>query len=136
MIGVNPVTARASRPRAGNATSRKLRARASRATYVPERTTTGPDTGPPGAPPKRQESIEHQDRARHLTGLHGAERLVHVLQPAALGDHLIEVQAALEVELDVAGHVDAEAVGTHRAALDLAFGQEGAAVQLHLLSNR
>src|SRR5262245_30242714 len=43
--------------------------------------------------------VEHQDGARHLTGLHRAERLVDVLQAAAPRDHLVELEPALAVEL-------------------------------------
>src|SRR5262245_22801520 len=60
----------------------------------------GPARGPPS------QSIEHQNCTRDLAGLHGAERLVDVLQAAPASDHLVELEAALAVELDVTGHVD------------------------------
>ena len=55
-------------------------------------------------------SIEGQHHARHLAGLHGAEGLVDVLQAATARDHLVEQEATLAVELEVAGDVGAEGV--------------------------
>ena len=46
------------------------------------------------------------------------------------------MQLAAHVELDQARHVDAEMVGAHRRALDLALAQEIEAVQLDLLAER
>src|SRR5205085_6386231 len=81
-------------------------------------------------------SVEHQHRAGDLAGLHRAEGLVHVLELAAAADHLVELQPALAVELDVAGHVDLEAVAAHAAALDLLLAQEHRPVELDLLPDR
>src|SRR5438874_3934169 len=81
-------------------------------------------------------SVEHQDRAGDLASLHRAEGVVDVLELAAAGDHLVELQSALAVELDVAGHVHLEAVGAHAAALNLLLAQEHRAVQLDLLPDR
>jgi hypothetical protein len=77
--------------------------------------------------------IEHQDGARDLAGLHGPEGVVDVGQLAAPGDHLVELEPALPVELDVARHVDLEPVASHAAALDLLLPQEHGAVELDLL---
>src|SRR3990172_5746970 len=76
--------------------------------------------------------VEHQDGARDLARLHGAEGLVHVLQAAAHRDHLVQLQAPLVVELDVARDVHLEPVGAHAAALDLPLPQEAGAVKLNL----
>src|SRR5437879_6807913 len=78
-------------------------------------------------------SVEHQDRARDLACLHRAEGLVHVLELAAAADHLVQLQPALAVELDVARHVDLEAVAAHAAALDPLLAQEHRPVELGLL---
>src|SRR5437763_14753553 len=78
-------------------------------------------------------SVEHQDRARDLACLHRAEGLVHVLELAAAADHLVQLQPALAVELDVARHVDLEAVAAPAAALDLLPPQEHRPVELDLL---
>src|SRR6185503_6984673 len=80
--------------------------------------------------------LEHEHGAGHLAGLHGAEGLVDVLQLAAPGDHLVELQPALAVELDVARHVDLEAVAPHAAALDLLLAEEHRPVELDLLPDR
>src|SRR5437899_9574247 len=58
-------------------------------------------------------SLERQDGARDLAGLHRAEGLVDVLQLSAPRHHLVEQQTALAVEVEVARDVDAEAVGAH-----------------------
>src|SRR4029450_6692495 len=57
--------------------------------------------------------VEGEDGPRDLAGLHRAKRLVDVVQPAAPRDHLVEQQAALAVELEVAGDARAEAVRAH-----------------------
>src|SRR6266511_4375695 len=41
-------------------------------------------------PPSCRSSIERQDGARHLAGLHRAEGLVDVAEPAAPADHRVE----------------------------------------------
>src|SRR5262249_59196681 len=58
-------------------------------------------------------SVERQHGPRDLTGLHCAKRLVDVVQPSAPRDHLVEQQAALPVELEIARNVRAGAVGGH-----------------------
>ncbi len=60
----------------------------------------GPSTGgrlfwPPSP------SIERQHRARDLAGFHRAEGFVDVAEMAALGDHRIEVEPALAIEIEV-----------------------------------
>src|SRR5262249_27044753 len=79
-------------------------------------------------------SVEHEDGADDFAGFHGAEGFVDVIQAAAARDHLIETQAALHVEIDVARHVDAEAVGAHHAALEFA-AEEHAPIQLQHLAD-
>src|SRR5262245_60635939 len=83
-----------------------------------------------------EQLVEHQDRAGYLAGLHRAERLVHVFEATAPRDHLVELEAALLVVLDVARHVDLEAVRAHAAALDALLAQEHRAVELDLLADR
>src|SRR5262245_55135630 len=80
--------------------------------------------------------VEHQDRARHLAGLHRAKRLVDVLEAATARDHLVELELPLTIQFDVARHVDLEAVRAHGAALDLLLAQERRAVELDLLADR
>src|SRR5688572_28628656 len=82
------------------------------------------------------ESIEHEDGAGHLAGLHRPERLVDVLEPAAARDHLVELEPPLAVELDVARHVDLEPVAAHAAALHLLLAKESRTVELDLLPDR
>src|SRR6266576_3817039 len=81
-------------------------------------------------------SLEHQDGARHLAGLHRAKRLVHVLELSAPRDHLVQAQEAALVEVDVLRHVDLEAVRAHAAALDALLAKEHAALELELLTDR
>src|SRR2546426_5258887 len=66
-------------------------------------------------------SVERENGPGDLAGLHRAKRLVDVVQPAPPRDHLVEQQAALAVELEVAGDVRAEAVRAHPRSLDLAL---------------
>src|SRR5262245_44307568 len=58
-------------------------------------------------------SVEGQHGPRDLTGLHRAERHVDVAQPPALADHLVELQPALAVEIEIARDVGAELVAAH-----------------------
>src|SRR6185437_12348578 len=81
-------------------------------------------------------SVEHQNRAGDLAGLHRAEGLVYVGQLSAPRDHIVQVEAALLVEIDIPQHVDAEAVGSHVGALDFALGEELRPVELDLLADR
>src|SRR6266446_2407090 len=80
--------------------------------------------------------VQHQDGARDLARLHGPERLVDVLELAPAGDHLVEHEPALPVQLDVVRHVDLEAVAAHAAALDLLLAEEHRPVELDLLPHR
>src|SRR5439155_6629207 len=89
-----------------------------------------------GAASPTARSVEHQHRARDLARLHRAERLVDVLEPAAATHHLVQLQPSLPVEVDVARHVDLEAIAAHAAALDLFLAQEHRPVELDLLSDR
>src|SRR2546427_6628590 len=57
--------------------------------------------------------------ARHLAGFHGAKRLVDVLQAATARDHLVELELPLAIQLDVARHVDLEAVRSDRKSTRL-----------------
>src|SRR5215467_13101116 len=77
--------------------------------------------------------LEHHDGAGDLAGLHGPEELVDVLELAAAGDHLVELEASLPIQLDVTRHVHLEAVGSHAAALDPLLAEEHGAVELDLL---
>src|SRR6187397_2259490 len=87
-------------------------------------------------PASRWSRREHEDRAGNLARLHGAKRLVHVLEPGAHADHLVQLETALVVEVDVLRHVDLEVVAAHGRALDLLLAQEYAPVQLDLLTHR
>src|SRR4029077_4788739 len=62
-------------------------------------------------------SIEGQDSAGALAGLHRPEGLVDVAEPAALGDHAVEIEAALAVEFKIGRDVVAEAIGAHARGL-------------------
>src|SRR5579859_5273115 len=81
-------------------------------------------------------SIEHENLASHFASFHRAERLVQIVQAHTPSDHLVELQPALHVEVDVLGHIDLEVIGAHAAALDLLFAQEDAAFELDLLAHR
>src|SRR5580700_8783047 len=81
------------------------------------------------------ESVEHQDRARDLASFHRAEGVVDVFEFAALADHVVEVEAALQIEIDVLRHVDAEAVRAHVGALQFALGEKHVAVDFDLLAD-
>ena len=61
-------------------------------------------------------TLAHENRPRDLARLHRAERFVDVAEPAATTDHLVQHQAALAIELQVAGNVGTEAVAAHAEA--------------------
>src|SRR5204862_4432031 len=68
-------------------------------------TTLSPPRSPPASPPK----LHHA--AHHLPRLHIRKPLVDIRERNPIRDPVVEVQLALVVELDQAGHVHAEAVG-------------------------
>src|SRR5262249_36627524 len=94
------------------------------------------DAGPSGTRRPAVGLLEHQDGACDLAGLHRAERLVDVLEPASPRDHLGQPQEAALIEVDVLRHVDLETVRAHAAALDALLAQEDAALELELLADR
>src|ERR1051325_5363918 len=96
----------------------------------------GPRTVAPSRSVDLCDLCEHQDGSRDLARLHGPERLVDVLELAPARDHLVEHEPALPVELDVARHVDLEAVAAHAAALDLLLAEEHRPIELDLLPHR
>src|SRR5690349_15641229 len=103
--------------------------------------TLPPDTPTPRHPgtqkaDSRYPSIKHDDAAGNFAAAHGLEALVDVVEGDAARDELVKLQAATEIEVDVARHVDAEAVGPHVGALDLLFVQEFGAGELDPLPLR
>src|SRR6266478_4288079 len=66
-------------------------------------------------------SVEGQHGPCDFAGLHRAEGFVDVAETAALGHHVVEVEAALAVEIEVERDVEAKAVGPHARGLHLAF---------------
>ena len=78
--------------------------------------------------------FEHQHCACDFAGFHRAECFVDVLELAATRDHVVEVEAALLIELDDARHVDAETVRAHEASLDALLVQQREAVDVDLLA--
>src|SRR5690348_9960518 len=93
-------------------------------------------TTPCRRPRETSQLVEHQHRARDLARLHRAEGVVDLLELAPATHHLVELQPALPIELDVARHVDLEAVAAHAAPLDPLLAQEHRAVELDLLADR
>src|SRR6516165_6015091 len=65
--------------------------------------------------------IEGQHGAGDLAGLHRAEGFVDVAEPAAFGDHRVEVEPALAEEFEVGRDVVTEAVRAHPRGLHLAL---------------
>ena len=71
--------------------------------------------------------LESRIKARHILNrrnhnlalAHLVEGLVHLVQLDPRRDHLVEEQPSVEVEVDVLGHVEAEAVRAHVGARDL-----------------
>src|SRR5208283_4924139 len=75
--------------------------------------------------------------ARHFTRLHHIEGLVHVIEAKTLRDHLVEQEASVEIEVDVARHVDAEPIAPHHRAHDaLALKHNVEAIELEVRANR
>src|SRR5690606_8145756 len=62
--------------------------------------------------------FEDHQAARPFATAHGGEPLVDLVEREPLSDEGVEVEAAVEVHLDVAGGVDLEAVGSHDRTLD------------------
>mgnify|MGYP000376962898 CR=1 FL=1 len=58
------------------------------------------------------------------------------IELAAARNHLVKVEPALEVEIDVPRHVDAEAVGAHETSLDALFEEQRESVHFDFLSER
>src|SRR5271166_6785009 len=65
--------------------------------------------------------VESQDGACDFAGFHRAEGFVDVAKMAALGHHVVEVEAALAVKIEIERDVVAEAVRAHPRGLHLAL---------------
>src|SRR5438552_2754881 len=78
----------------------------------------------------RDSALERDDVPRHLAGLQLLERSLQPLELDAAGDQAVELELALEVEVDQAWHVEPEPVRAHGRALDLLLLQELRSVQL------
>ena len=66
-------------------------------------------------------SIEDEHRAGDFAGFHGAEGFVDVPETDALGDHVVEFEPALAVEVEIERDVVAEGVAARARGLHLAF---------------
>src|SRR2546427_10324221 len=73
--------------------------------------------GGSGAAPPDIQSLEQQDSPSDFARLHRPKRFVDVVEPAAARDHLVEQEAPLAIELEVAGDIDAETVRAHPRGL-------------------
>src|SRR5579862_5076715 len=81
-------------------------------------------------------SVELNDAAYHLAGLHVGKAFVDLLELDLGGDPVVEMQLAAEVKLDQPRHVLAEVVRAHRRALHALLAQEVGAVQFDLGAER
>ena len=70
--------------------------------------------------------VKCQDGARAFTGFHRAKRFVDILQLAASTHHIVELESALTIEIEVQRDVQAKTVGPHARGLHLAFWPDGA----------
>jgi transposase len=78
-------------------------------------------------------SIKSDDAPGHMSLLHVFESVIDLVQPQPLRHQLVKLQAALQVELDVARHVDSEPVGPHGAPLNPPLPpEESGSIQLEL----
>src|SRR2546427_2649692 len=75
------------------------------------------ESGGSGAAPPDIQSLEQQDSPSDFARLHRPKRFVDVVEPAAARDHLVEQEAPLAIELEVAGDIDAETVRAHPRGL-------------------
>ena len=66
-------------------------------------------------------SLKHHHRTRQFAAAHRLERLIDLRQRQALRDQLIELEAALQVQVNDPRHVYREVVAAHQAALDACF---------------
>ena len=64
--------------------------------------------------------LEHDHTPRRRPPPQRLEGIVHALERQAGRDHLVEAEQTPPIELDLAGHVRAEAVRAHQAAEDQA----------------
>ena len=85
---------------------------------------------------RRSSGVKGYQIADHRSGAERSEAVVDLFELDFPGDEVIEMQAALQIELDQAWHIDAEAIGPHEGSLDLAFAEEIGAVELDLCPDR
>src|ERR1700722_4064793 len=80
--------------------------------------------------------LEHHHGAQHLTGGHRAEGLVDFIELDAARYHVVEVEPPLQVEIDIGGDVDTEAVGSHLAAGQLLLLEQVVPLDLDRIGGR
>src|SRR5215471_2363489 len=85
---------------------------------------------------KRYSAATTLGKANHLTGhfpaKQGRKRLVDLFQRDLTRDHLIELQLAVQIHINVTWHVDTKTVRPHARTLDFFLLQEVRTVQLDL----
>src|SRR6476620_3020001 len=81
-------------------------------------------------------AVEDDHAAGDAARLHGFEAFVDLVEADALRHELVELEPALEVESDVAGHVDPEPVRAHVRALQSLLHQQLEAGDLDALAER
>src|ERR1700730_6650445 len=73
-------------------------------------------------------SVEHQNGARDFAALHRRKCLVDIFEFRALTDHLVKVESALQVKIDVARHIDAETIAPHHRSFQGPLGEQPRAI--------
>src|SRR5437763_4382270 len=79
-----------------------------------------------------QPSVEDDHRAGHLASRHGRKAVVDLVELDPGRHELVQLEPAIEVQVDVAGHVLTEAVGAHGRPLNLLLVEEVDAGQLEV----
>jgi hypothetical protein len=68
--------------------------------------------------------------------IHRAKRLIDVLERRAPADHVVEIQAALPIEIEILGHIEMEAIRAHKAALEPLLYEQMPRLEFYLLIRR
>src|ERR1700729_221756 len=80
--------------------------------------------------------VKDDDASSDFAPLQVTETFVHLIQRNPVRDHLIEVQAILEIQVDVTGNVDPETTRPHEGTLERLSTEESRPRDLDYLSGR
>jgi hypothetical protein len=73
-----------------------------------------------------------QNCPRDFSSLHGAKRVVDLVESGTATDHIVEVQSSLPVQIKIPGHVELEAIGPHVTTLNTLLNEKVASGEFEL----